>query len=114
MSWPTLGSLMDHFWELDDYQRLRGMRVLDVKLLDLDEDRCNALVRKVTEKKDGRRCTGFPWCFKVNNRWLYVVLTKSNFNYIERKVIPTYNNFQSNLKVEHDMIDNGRRLAAWY
>lgn len=111
--WPTLASLVDHFWELDDYQQLHNMRVLDVKLIDLDEHQRNALIRKVTEKRDGRRCTGYIWGFRVHTRWYYKCVTLDDGRFWDRVVVPRINELQVLMKRERDSIDNGRKLSSW-
>ena len=116
MSWPTLGSLMDHFWELDSYQRLRNMRVLNVELLDLDSHKKNALIIKDTEKKDGRRCRGYIWARELHGSWQYVCITKDGFEFLVGSVFPHYNGFQQQMKRESDIVKvkSEGGLAAWY
>ena len=111
--WPTLSSLVDHFWEHDDYQQLHNMRILDVKLLDLDKDNKNALVRKVTIKDDGRRCTGYIWCFRVHTHWFYKCITLDDGRFWDTVVVPAINELQFLMKRESDKIDNGREICKW-
>ena len=111
--WPSLNALIDSLYDLDDYQRRNGMMVVDVRLLDLDAEECNACIQKITRKGDGPWCYGILWAYRVHTRWFFMCGTRVNLDFFDRVIVPNVNRIQSLMHRECDMIDNGRRLESW-